>query len=221
MTRSLTRSMAQFDRVAALYAPVERLTFGGALMRRRLQYLGDLAGARRVLVLGDGDGRFSAALVARFPGIQLTAVDGSAAMLARLEARVRARAPGVHLETACQDARDFLPDPRGYDAVLTHFFFDCFTTAEVAALVTRIAAVLPPGARWVVSEFAIPAGGAGLFARVLVRALYLVFRVLTGLRISRLPDHASALASASFVCTDVQTGLGGALRSELWTTVRR
>jgi cyclopropane fatty-acyl-phospholipid synthase-like methyltransferase len=217
----MARSLPQFDRVAAIYAPVERLTFGGALMRRRLQFTGDLADAHRVLVLGDGDGRFSAALVTRFPGIDLTAVDGSAAMLARLEGRVRARAPGVHLETVCQDARDFVPDPRGYDAVVTHFFFDCFTTAEVAALVARIAAVLPPGARWVVSEFAIPTGGAGLFARALVRALYLAFRVLTGLRITRLPDHRSALTAASFVCTDVQTGLAGTLRSELWTSVRR
>ena len=212
-------SLPQFDRVAAIYAPFERLTFGGALMRRRLAFLGEIAGARRVLVLGDGDGRFCAELVARYPDVVLTAVDGSRAMLARLEARVRQRVPGAQLETACLDARDFVPDPHGYDAVVAHFFFDCFTTAELSVLVPRIAAVLPAGARWVVSDFAIPPGSAGLFARVLVRALYLAFRLLTGLRVTHLPDHALALGAASFTCTDVETSLGGALRSELWTSV--
>ena len=210
------RSLPQFDRVAAIYAPFERLTFGGALMRRRVCFLGELAGARRALVLGDGDGRFSAVLATRFPSIALTAVDGSAAMLARLGTRVERASPGFALETMCVDARDFAPDPRGYDAVVTHFFFDCFTTEELAVLVARIAAALPDGASWIVSEFAIPEGGAGLFARLLVRSLYLAFRVLTGLRITRLPDHASALVAAGFTCAGVETSLAGTLRSEHW-----
>jgi SAM-dependent methyltransferase len=210
------RPLARFDRVAAIYAPFERITFGGALMRRRLCFLDELAGARRVLVLGDGDGRFSAALAARFPDVALTAVDSSAAMLARLREGVRRARPELQLETQCLDARDFVPDPRGYDAVVTHFFFDCFTTPELAVLVARIGTVLPPDARWIVSDFAIPAGGAGWFARILVRSLYLAFRVLTGLRITRLPDHPSALRGAGFTCTKVATGLLGALRSELW-----
>jgi hypothetical protein len=68
-----------------------------------------------------------------------------------------------------------------------------------------------------VSDFAIPSGGAQAFAaRWLVRALYFAFWALTGLDVKQLPDYQNALACAGFACARVETGLGGALRSELW-----
>jgi hypothetical protein len=101
--------------------------------------------------------------------------------------------------------------------VVAHFFFDCFTSRDIAALVSRIAPALTPDARWLISEFAIPAAGVRAFAaRLLVRALYFGFWLITGLKVKRLPDYQSALGSSGFACARAEAGLGGALRSELW-----
>jgi SAM-dependent methyltransferase len=213
------RAVADFDRLAGVYATLERLTFGPALSRRRFCFLPEprLASARRALVLGDGDGRFTAALLARHPGLEVTVVDASRKMLARLEARVRARTPMAALDLQCTDACAWLPSRAGYDVVAAHFFFDCFSTSDVEAILAHVTPALSPNAFFVVSEFAIPPRGlARPLARLLIRALYLAFRLLTGLEVTQLPDYAAALARAGFVERSVVTGLGGVLRSELW-----
>lgn len=170
-----------------------------------------------MLVLGDGDGRFSAELLARNPSARVTAVDVSVAMLTQLERRVRARIPNAQLELHCADVRAW-PVPDGkYDLVATHFFFDCFSSAELGHMIARIAPALAPRALWLVSDFAIPKHPFWTpFARLLLGFLYLTIGSLTGLRPKRLPDHQSALKNARFEVSAVETALGGSLRSELW-----
>jgi len=53
------------DGIARWYRALEYLVFGRALERRRFEYLNDMADARHVLILGDGDGRFTAEFVRR------------------------------------------------------------------------------------------------------------------------------------------------------------
>jgi len=117
-----SRPAANFDPLARCYAPLEWLSFGSALSRRRTRFLGDprLAGTTHALVLGDGDGRFTAALLERYPSLRVTALDSSAAMLAALERRVALRTPRARLELHCADIRTWLPPRAGYDLVATH-----------------------------------------------------------------------------------------------------
>ena len=210
---------ANFDALARIYAPLEWLSFGGALARRRRCFLDHplVASARRALVLGDGDGRFTAALLERYPGLEVTAVDASAGMLAELERRVRAVAPRAALDVQCADLRAWQVPRAGYDLVVSHFVFDCLTTSDVADLITRIAPALASNACWLVSDFAIPSHALWApLAKLLVRSLYFAFGMLTGLRVTRLPEYQSALNSVHFALAEVETALGGTLRSELW-----
>jgi trans-aconitate methyltransferase len=206
---------ANFGHLARLYAPLEWLSFGGALARRRRCFLDDprLSNARRALVLGDGDGRFTAALLDRYPAIEVTAVDASAEMLTELERRVRARAPSAVLELQRADLRSWPVPRRSYDLVVSHFVFDCLTTEDIAALVARITPALAPNARWLVSDFAIPAHALWTpFAKLLLRFLYVAFGLLTGLEVTHLPDYQSALKSAGFALSAAETALGGTPR---------
>jgi ubiquinone/menaquinone biosynthesis C-methylase UbiE len=213
---------ANFGRFARVYACVEWLTFGRALARRRECFLAHprVANARRVLVLGDGDGRFTAALLERNPSAEVTALDVSAAMLVQLERRVRARTPDARLALQCADAREWPVPLAHYDLAVAHFFFDCFTTDELEKVIIRVAPALTPEALWLVSEFAIPKHPFWTpFAKLLLRFLYLTLGSLTGLRHTHLPDHQLALKSTHFGLTNVDTALGGTLRSEIWTRV--
>jgi hypothetical protein len=209
--------LPNFDLIARSYRWLEYVTFGRALERCRFHFLPRLTYARRALILGDGDGRFTSRLLAQNPVVQVTAVDTSASMLRLLESRC---APfSSRLSTRQTDALTFTPSCP-CDLICTHFFLDCLTQREVEALIARLALTLrPKPAYWLISDFRIPPFGSMHWpARLLVRELYLAFRVLTGLRVRHLPDHASALARAGFNRVDRHLSLGGLLATELWQT---
>lgn len=205
---------ANFNRLARAYRWMEAVTFGPFLMRARCAFLAEAARSSRALVLGDGDGRFTARLLAANPAMQIDAVDASPAMLRQLQRNAGPNANRVRTHIA--DARTWHPQAR-YDLIATHFFLDCLTTAEVAALAARLRLAAAPNAPWLVSDFAIPTSSARLVARPLVAVLYRAFGLLTGLRIRRLPNHNSALAAAGFTLSRRQARLAGLLVSQLWT----
>lgn len=209
---------ANFDRIAAPYRWLEYLTFGPALTRCRNHFLPALADRRRALIFGDGDGRFTARLLASNPHLQADAVDFSPGMLTLLTRRAHAAHPtsATRLHTHIADARHFVPTSR-YDLVVTHFFLDCLTEPELHALAARLQPHLTATSVWVISDFRLPTGAVRLPAQALVRSLYFAFRVLTGLRTARLPDHAAALTSIGLTRTAQHLSLGGILTTELWS----
>ena len=107
-----------------------------------------------------------------------------------------------------------LPPPPP-DLIVTHFFLDCLTQPELDALVARLAA---PGVLWLISDFRIPSGLLHWPARIYIRVLYFAFRILTGLRITHLPNHARALRSKGFNPIAIQRNLFGLLTTELWSS---
>ena len=205
-----------FDRLAGIYRWMEWLSFGPFLHRTRCAFLPELSGARNALLLGDGDGRFTAALLHANPAVQITAVDASAAMLQALLRRARDCAGRI--QTLHADARSFRPaSEASYDLIATHFFLDCLTTEEIRALAARIRPHLTPGALWLLSDFTIPPNSYGrILARPLISLLYRAFGLLTGLRIRLLPDHASALSGSGFLLRARRGFLGGLLLAEQW-----
>ncbi len=203
-----------FGRLAGAYRWMEWLSFGGWLWRCRCAFLPEMRRARRALVLGDGDGRFTARLLRENPRVRVDAVDLSPAMLAGL--MKRAGADGNRVRPLVADVRDGLPDGDGYDLVVTHFLLDCLTTDEVEALGSRVRTKLTGNALWVVSEFAIPSGWFGrLVARPVVGFLYWAFGWITGLRVRTLPEWEGALKRAGFVRRRRREWLWGLLASEI------
>ena len=212
------RAPPDFDRLARLYRWMELITFGPWLERCRFSFLGDLASCRRALVLGDGDGRFTARLTSLNPLIEVDAVDASSAMLRELLRRAGSGAARV--QAHCADARLWQPANPPYDLAATHFFLDCLTGNEVRFLAKRMRSAMLPSAPWVLSEFATPGGVFGRWvARPLVWLLYRAFGLLTGLSIRTLPDHSSALRAAGFALRERRTFLCGLLAAEIWTAL--
>ena len=208
---------ADFDLVARPYRRMEYLTFGRSLELCRNHFLPLLSGCRKALVLGDGDGRFLARLLAANPVLRADAVDTSAVMLRLLERRAQPaeskRMSRLRIHHA--DALAYTPD-EPCDLIVTHFFLDCFRQPQVDALALHLAQHASPRALWLLSDFRIPTGSMRWAARAIVRSLYLAFRLLTGLCTSALPDHAAALNAAGFHRLHRRLSLAGMLTSELW-----
>lgn len=202
-----------FNLIAGFYRWLEYLTLGPLLERCRSHHLPRLNGKRQALILGDGDGRFTARLLAANPLLHADAVDRSSNMLALLGRR--AAFAGARLRVHHRDALKLEPSPAP-DLIVTHFFLDCLTQAEVSALVPRLAARLQPGGFWLVSEFRIPPGWLRWPARIYIRSLYLAFRILTGLRVTRLPDYTTPLLRSGLEPIAIHLSLFGLLSTGLW-----
>jgi ubiquinone/menaquinone biosynthesis C-methylase UbiE len=209
--------MVSFDPVAGPYRWLEYLSFGPWLTRCRTAQIAQLANLRHALVLGDGDGRFLARLLAAHPHMTADVVDSSEAMLRLLDQRIsQSGAQG----RVCLHHADVLEwQPHGeYDLVVSHFFLDCFFPEQVEQLLDHILPQLAPEAQWVISEFAIPSGKLTAPAgRMVVSLLYRAFGWLTGLRVRTLPDYAGSLHRRGWVVMREQPFLWGLLCSQIWS----
>lgn len=198
------------DPIARWYRWLEYIGFGRALERRRNAFLPDVAGARRALVLGEGDGRFLARLARemfRHPGATIDYVDLSPRMLELARARA-----GDRVHYILGDARTIPLLAAEYDLIVTHFFLDCLNEQDAGALANKIADAATPQARWLISEFR----AASWWSRSCIGALYVFFRITTGLETKRLIDHHSLLRERGFAIERSETGRAGLLISELW-----
>ncbi|QHN02226.1 class I SAM-dependent methyltransferase [Granulicella sp. WH15] len=200
-----------FDLIARPYRWLEYLTLGRTLERAREHFLPRLTTSTQALILGDGDGRFTARLLRQNASIRIDAVDISAAMLHLLRQRAQTSRLTTHHTSALTYAPSSTPD-----LIATHFFLDCLTQPQVDELTACLAATLPPTGRWLVSDFRIPTGLMRAPAWLLIRSLYAAFRLLTGLRTSALPDHSAALERSGLTRIAMHRSLFGLITSELW-----
>jgi SAM-dependent methyltransferase len=208
-----------FNLIARPYRWLEYLALGKALEDCRTHYLPELLDRRHALVLGDGDGRFTCRLLTANLSVKVVAVDISAIMLQLLRRRSGVIAPNAALRLRTHRANALTyPLDGPYDLVVTHFFLDCLTQPELNTLINRIAPTLTPQALWLISDFRIPPGPMRLPAKLLIRSLYLAFRLLTGLRTTHLPDHTTPLTQAGLTRISHQHRLAGLLATELWQT---
>jgi ubiquinone/menaquinone biosynthesis C-methylase UbiE len=206
-----------FDLIARPYRWLEYLTLGRALERCRLHFLPHILNQKQALIIGDGDGRFLAQLLTQNPHLHANAVDTSATMLQLLRQRCEAAAPNAstRLHTH-QSSALTVPLSGPYDLIVTHFFLDCLTQPDLETLINRISPTLSPQALWLISDFQVPTGSMRLPAKILIRTLYLAFRILTGLRTTHLPNHATPLQQAGLTRIAHQPQLAGILITELW-----
>jgi hypothetical protein len=203
-----------FDPIARLYRYAEYLTLGPLLQRTRTHFLPQLPPRTHALLLGDGDGRFLAQLLTQQPHLHALAVDTSATMLQLLRHRCQPHAD--RLQTLQTSALTVTPTPNT-DLITTHFFLDCLTQPELNTLANQLAAHTAPGTLWLLSDFGPPRPRLlRPLAALYIRALYLAFRILTGLRVTHLPNPQAALTSAGFDRIARHDLLCGLLYTEIW-----
>jgi SAM-dependent methyltransferase len=207
-----------FDRLAPLYRWLEWATYGGLLQWCRTAQLERLAPSRRALIVGDGDGRFLAALLRANRSLTADSLDASPRMIA-LARREVARVPGglPRVRFVVADVRtDPLPSA-GYDLVVTNFLLDCFTADELAGVVRRLSEAAAPAALWVVGDFGLPESRWKRWAAQLALAgMYTFFRIVTRISAGELVDPKPALRQAGFTPVAQRQRLAGFLVSTLW-----
>jgi SAM-dependent methyltransferase len=183
------------DYPARLYAPLARLYSGGAIPACQRWGVAQLPAEGRVLFAGPGPGHDVCAAVDA--GLQVTAIDRSPAMVARLRRRLGAREARADLRHG-----DILQQPAEplFDAVVAQFFLNVFATPRLPEVLRALRTWLRPGGCLIVGDFApLPRAGGRwqqawhdlpmhLFARLGTNALHPVHDPAT-----HLPEAGLAL----------------------------
>jgi ubiquinone/menaquinone biosynthesis C-methylase UbiE len=208
-----------FDGLARFYDGMENVLAGRKLIRCREAFLTVMPPPRRVLLLGEGHGRFLSALLKIHPEINVTCVDASAKMLAVTRRRLQRSGQSTRLITFLR--RDLLqwdPPAQAYDLIVTQFVLDCFPPAQLTALMSRLATAAQPGARWLVSDFHLPElrGWRRLRASAILWVMYRFFRLVTKLPASGLTPPGPIFEHLGFQRLHHKEIEWGLLVSEIW-----
>ncbi len=202
-----------FDRVAPFYRALEQLVFGDQLQQARLAFLEEIDRPRRVLIVGEGDGRFLTEFVRRHPRATIDCVEASARMIDF----ARSRSGGSEINFIHADFSTLSLEPDHYDLIVTHFFLDCFAGAALRDIVEKLGGVATPDACWLLSDFRVPESGwRRLWARFCICAMYFFFGLVSGLGTQRLEDPTPGLLAAGFERVSQRLTRGGMIKSELW-----
>jgi ubiquinone/menaquinone biosynthesis C-methylase UbiE len=204
------------DRVASSYRWLEYAAFGTALEHARFDFLAHAATARRVIILGEGDGRFLARLLEWNRHATVVVIESSGRMIRLARRRLPAdQHSRVEFHQMDAVAGQFPEGP--FDLAVTHFFFDILDAARAGTIIRRMDGLLAPDAHWLVSEFQEPARGLALLhARLWLRAMYCFFALTTGLRATQLPPYRDLLMRSGFVEIERRERRLGLIRSQVW-----
>jgi len=207
-----------FDAVAPWYRTLETLAFGNALQRARIACLDAIGSPRRALIVGEGNGRFLAALLQQHPLTRIDCVDSSERMIELARGHVLRTVPNEMSRVAFfrQDVTSLAPNDR-YDLIVTHFLLDCFSTQQVGSIVARLAQTAAPNAIWLLADFRVPETGfARIHARVWLAAMYRFFRSVARIDARELVDPSPFLRVEGFTLERQQLFRFGMLKSESW-----
>lgn len=232
-----------YDRLAASYHRIEWLVFGNQLQRARVALIDQLPNWHRLLILGDGDGRLLEQLYVhrraceqrhalspqpieeQYRPWSITSVDHSLAMLRRQQLRLAATtssgaaadAHGGTVRFEHIDALSYTPEAKAYDAIVTPFFLDCFSHAELAErLPIWLSGLCSDGAYLHVDFISPRSVWQRPRARALLWAMHVFFRWQTGLTNRRLVDSQSIIKQCGLCKATEHISGRGMIAAQIW-----
>ena len=171
-----------FDRIASTYGLLENLAFGKSLQKARIAHLKQIKGAREILLAGEGNGRFLEVLLAKNLHCKVTCMDKSQSMLNLAQRRIGNS--GVNRVTfqKIDLTMEAIPENK-YDALVTHFFLDCFRPKTLLDLLHQLGNSLQHGGKWLLADFVEPnkKNLLGGFQSSILRLLYYFFYKTSGI----------------------------------------
>ena len=207
-----------FDRIAPFYQTMESWFAGRCLQHCRLAFLDQIPEPSRVLMVGEGHGRFLVPFRRKFPETEITVIDGSAKMLEIAGRRLveeGLRTDGVaFVHSMLGDWK--IPDQR-FDLIVTNFVLDCLTADQLGKAVSKLESSATGDAHWLVADFQVPERGMARWrSRIILWLLYRFFGVTAGLSAKSLVSPDAFMEEAGFHLLERKTWDWGLLKSERW-----
>lgn len=174
---------ANYDAIAGLYDPLARLVFGKAIVRSQVFLLHHIPAGASVLIVGGGTGWILEELAFIHPsGLHICYVEVSRKMTALARSRNAGQNKVLFVEKAIQE----VALSTSFDVVITPFVLDNFDESSVQQVVAKLHHSLSRGGYWLFADFQVHKNS--VYQRLLLRIMYLFFRLSSNLRTSRLSD---------------------------------
>lgn len=207
-----------FDRLAVHYPWMEHVYAGGLMQRCRVAFLPQVIHCRRVLLLGEGTGKFLAELLRHNSSAEIVCVEQSRGMIRQMRRHLegeRLDISRVQFEQA--DALSWSPPPGQFDLIVTNFFLDCFRPEQLRRLIPALAGSAGPGATWLVADFRLPEKGWRRWrAGINLAVLYAFFKLSTSLATTRLTPPDEMLKAAGFELVERRLANFGFAHADCW-----
>ena len=203
-----------YDVVASIYPTLERLAFGGQLDDARNAFFDSLVCRHRLLLIGEGNGRFLGTCLQHKIGGSITVVDLSGKMLSLVRSRVREMEKRTALELVQADFRHWPVAGKQFDGIVTHFFLDLFRPDSQRSIVQKIAALSSREAIWVNVDFQTRLGSP--LYRCIDWLQYRFDRVVSGTEADRHYDPVQWIRAAGWISRQEKAFRKGSVVAELF-----
>lgn len=184
-------SLNRFNWIARSYDSLVEIVFGEQLLEAQLHFLSFIKSGDRVLIMGGGSGKFLERLIKLNSDVQILYVEASSEMISMSRKSVPAELDITFLHGTQDDIR---PDCE-FDVVITNFFLDLFSDDELNRVISKVSSHLRPSGIWLVTDFR---RDGKLQHQILLKLMYLFFRLTGSIRVTTLPRWRETIASGGF-----------------------
>jgi SAM-dependent methyltransferase len=210
-----------YCRIARFYRTIEALFIGRSLLNARVAHLSRLAQTgpiKHALLVGEGNGSFLLPFAQQFSQARITVIDGSPEMLRIARSRLAdAGLLSARIEFQVADMTTVSLPQCTYDLLVTHFFFDNFSTSQAEHMIATLEQASTINAQWLLADYCMPLHGWRAWrAAMWLRALYTFFGLFAAVPVRSLPEIETALAASSFKRINRKTYSAGMLRSDYY-----
>ncbi len=193
---------ANYNNSAWFYDRLSRLVYGRALINAQVYLLGFIPPKSKILIAGGGTGWILEELTKTHPsGLDITYVEISANMT-KLS---RKRQTGQNTVAFVNDAVENVKLPACFDVVITPFLFDNFVDETVDHVFKHLHNLLKPEGLWLNADFQLT---GRWWQNVLLRSMFIFFRLLCGIEASRLPAIEKRFSTARYSVIEDKTFFG-------------
>ena len=200
-----------FDWIAPAYDRLAGLVFGKSIRNAQLYFLSDIPKGSNVLILGGGTGWLLAELLKVNPDCNVWYIEASRKMLKRTQKKV------AILPTTCvhyiHGTEAFLPQDIRFNAVITNFYLDLFSSVSLHKVLNHIMKSMLPHGVFLISDFT----NTNVWRhRVLLVIMYRFFRLVCGIESTHLPDWQNQLKNVGLEEVKSKLFYGGFIKSSVY-----
>jgi ubiquinone/menaquinone biosynthesis C-methylase UbiE len=188
-----TANCMTYDNVAFFYDALARLIFGRQQLTALEFLIRHIPENARVLIVGGGSGWILESIARQHPtGLSITYIDASGKMVALAKKKNTA---GNNITFITADIAQTQLNEGSFDVVITPFLFDNFTQPVCDEVFNKLHLSLCKNGTWLFTDFQQTTLRRH---QLLLRAMYLFFRITSGIKARQLPDTGGLFAAAGY-----------------------
>ena len=203
--------MSDFNSIAPLYDTLSSLIFGKSIRSAQTQFLHYIRPESKVLLLGGGTGWIITEVLSVNPGCKVWYIEASAKML-ELSKKHLSETDNVVIIYGTEDS---IPDNVIFDAVITNFYLDLFSSDDCRRLVGKIATRINAKGVWLVSDFQ----NTTWWQSAMLNMMYGFFKIVAKVRTQSLPQWREVFIERGFMEEPVRTFYANFIRSSVFQPI--